>query len=97
MTAFLTNVIVAAVALFIGRAARGHGSAALPTGPPVSGGSSRAPTSSNAGHDEYFLVGDNFFCDTARSPDGRYLVDASDGHIDERGRQRKGAWGSTSL
>jgi outer membrane protein assembly factor BamB len=61
----------------------------------VGGASATSPSGSKASgfpvdRDEYFEVGNNFFCDTARSLDGRYLVGASDGHIDERGRQRRG-------
>jgi len=41
--------------------------------------------------DEFISVGDDYFCDTARSADGRYLVGACDECIGARGRNRRGA------
>jgi len=64
----------------------------VPTNPsPKETTSPNSRAASIPDRDEYFDVGDLFFCDTARSPDGHYLVGANDGYIDERGRRRNGA------
>src|SRR5262245_51045678 len=51
----------------------------------------RNPSSAVAGEDDSIKAGRAFFCDPARSPDGRYLVGASDGFVDEHGQRRRGA------
>lgn len=91
MVGFIICVMVIAGATWIARASRRGPGFVPPTYRkpelPVSEDTSGAAPRDS----ESFDVGSTFFCDTARSPDGRYLVGASNGYVDERGQQHRGA------
>ena len=91
MAEFFTIVVVLVVGFWAARRLRRSGEREAPQRSEEHAILPTASHTSEAERDEYFEIGEAFFCDTARSPDGRYLVGASDGHIDERGRHRKGA------
>jgi hypothetical protein len=91
VVAFIIVVFAIAGGIWIARKTRPgrvslsptHRPPALPVSEDARGGAARERDS--------FDAGDTFFCDTARSPDGRYLVGARDGFVDERGRRHRGA------
>lgn len=82
MVKFLTILVLFAAVIWVVRRFRTGGQVS------VHPSAKTSPRLTDSGN---FEVGDFFFCDTARSPDGRYVVGASDGFVDERGRSRKGA------
>jgi hypothetical protein len=90
MVGFIICVIVIGGAIWIARATR-RGPAAVAPMYHTPELPMPEETSGVAQDSESFEVGSTFFCDTARSPDGRYLVGASNGYVGERGQQHRGA------